>query len=86
VVLDVGGDAVVYELFPMWILGYGWLGRAVLQLELKRWCIGAVVPEGGFGVRGGNPEGSASRPCVIWATRFSLCWFLASCGVALLEG
>jgi hypothetical protein len=85
---DLGAAAVVYEQFALCSLGCGWLGRAVLQLELEleRWCVGTAVPEGGIGVPGGGPEGCASKNCVVWATRFARCWLLASYGAALLEG
>jgi hypothetical protein len=40
---------MVYERFSLCSLGYGWLGHAVLQLELERWYVGMAVLEGGGG-------------------------------------
>jgi hypothetical protein len=40
---------VVYEHFSLCSLGYGWLRRAALQLDLERWYVGTAVPEDGVG-------------------------------------
>jgi hypothetical protein len=40
---------VVCEQLALCSLGCGWLDRAALRLELERWYVGTVIPDGGVG-------------------------------------
>jgi hypothetical protein len=44
-----GAATMVYEHFSLCSLGYRWLGRAALWLELERWYVGTAVLGGGVG-------------------------------------